>query len=59
MIVKPLVELTERKKGKKPKLIKLEIKSDITKNTNEIQSIIREYFKNLYSSKLKNVEKNG
>jgi hypothetical protein len=29
-------------------------KWDITTNTKEIQRIIREYFENLYSSKLKN-----
>jgi hypothetical protein len=28
----------------------------ITTNTNEIQRIIREYFKNLYSSKLENLD---
>jgi hypothetical protein len=30
-------------------------KGDITTNTNKIQRIIREYFQNLYSSKLKNL----
>jgi hypothetical protein len=32
-------------------------KGDITPNTNEIQKIIREYFENLYSSKLENLDK--
>jgi hypothetical protein len=32
-------------------------KGDITTNTNEIQKIIREYFENLYSSKLENLDK--
>jgi hypothetical protein len=31
-------------------------KGDITTNTNKIQRIIREYFENLYSSKLKNLD---
>jgi hypothetical protein len=31
-------------------------KGDITTNTNKIQWIIREYFKNLYSSKLENLD---
>jgi hypothetical protein len=29
---------------------------DITSNTNEIQRIIREYFENLYSSKLESLD---
>jgi RNA-binding protein YlmH len=32
-------------------------KGDITTNTNKIQRIIREYFENLYSSKLENLDK--
>jgi hypothetical protein len=32
-------------------------KEEITKNTKETQGIIRDYFENLYSNKLKNVEK--
>jgi hypothetical protein len=31
-------------------------KGDITTNTGEIQRIIREYFENLYSSKLENLD---
>jgi hypothetical protein len=31
-------------------------KGDITTNTNKIQRIIREYFENLYSSKLENLD---
>jgi hypothetical protein len=31
-------------------------KREITRNTTEIQGIIREYFENLYSNKLENVE---
>jgi hypothetical protein len=33
-----------------------EEKEDITINTNKIQIIIREYFKNQYSNKLENLE---
>jgi hypothetical protein len=32
-------------------------KAAITTNTNEIQKAIREYFKNLYSNELQNLEK--
>jgi RNA-binding protein YlmH len=31
-------------------------KGDIITNTNKIQKIIREYFENLYSSKLENLD---
>jgi hypothetical protein len=31
-------------------------KGDITTNTNKIQRIIREYFENLYSSKMENLD---
>jgi hypothetical protein len=31
-------------------------KAEITKNTKEIQGIIRDYFENLYSNKLANLE---
>jgi ubiquinone biosynthesis protein Coq4 len=31
-------------------------KMDITTNTNEVQKTIREYFENLYSSKLENLD---
>jgi hypothetical protein len=31
-------------------------KGDITTNTNEIQRIIREYFENMYSNKLENLD---
>jgi hypothetical protein len=31
-------------------------KEEITTNTKEIQTIIRDYFENLYSNKLENIE---
>jgi hypothetical protein len=34
-------------------------KGDITTNTNEIQGIIWDYFENLYSNKLENLEEIG
>jgi hypothetical protein len=36
-----------------------ERKMVITKNTKEIQRMIKEYFKNLHSNKLKNIEEVG
>jgi hypothetical protein len=32
-------------------------KEEVTKNTTEIQGIIRDYFENLYSNKFENLEK--
>jgi DNA integrity scanning protein DisA with diadenylate cyclase activity len=57
-IVKPLANLT-RRRSEKTKLIKLEMKKDITDNDNEIQKIIREYFKDPYSNKLEHLEEMG
>jgi hypothetical protein len=49
---------TQRRK--RLKLIKSEAtKEEITTNFNKIQRIIRDYFKNLYSSKLENLNKMG
>jgi hypothetical protein len=43
--------------GQRPKLIKSESeKGEITKNIKEIQGIIRDYFENIYSNKLENLE---
>jgi hypothetical protein len=39
-----------------PKLIKLEMKKGILEITNEIQSIMRKHFENIYSKKLENLE---
>jgi hypothetical protein len=53
-IDKPLANMTKwRRENTQINKIRDE-KGDITTNTNEIQRIIREYFKNLYSSKLEN-----
>jgi hypothetical protein len=47
--------MTKRKK-EKTQINKIrEKKGDITTNTSEIQSSIREYFKYLYSNKLENL----
>jgi hypothetical protein len=55
-INKPLAKLTERRK-EKTQINKIrDEKGDITTNTNEIQTIIQEYFENLQSSKLENQE---
>jgi hypothetical protein len=53
-IDKHLANMTKQKR--RPKLIKSEMKGDIITNTNEIQRIVREYFENLYSNKLENLE---
>jgi hypothetical protein len=47
-IDRPLAKLTKREK--RQKLIKLDVKEDITTVTNEIQRIIRKYFLNVYSN---------
>jgi hypothetical protein len=49
------VKLSER--VRRPKLIKLEIKKGVSqKNSNEIQRIIWEHFKNPFSNKLQNLK---
>jgi hypothetical protein len=53
-IDKPLANMTKQRR-EKTQINKIrDEKWDITTNTKEIQRIIREYFENLYSSKLKN-----
>jgi galactokinase/mevalonate kinase-like predicted kinase len=53
---KPLANMRKQRR-EKTQINKIrDEKEDITTNTNEIQKIIREYFENLYSSKLKNLE---
>jgi hypothetical protein len=54
-IDKPLPNMTKWRR-EKTQINKIrDEKGDITTNTNKIQRIIREYFENLYSSKLKNL----
>jgi hypothetical protein len=51
-INKPLANMTKRRREKTQINKTRDEKGDITTNTNEIHRIIREYFENLYSSKL-------
>jgi hypothetical protein len=52
-IDKPLANLTEMRR-EKTHINKIRTKKlEITKNTKEIQGIIRDYFNNLYSNKFK------
>jgi hypothetical protein len=56
MIVKPLANLIKMRKEKiQISKIKNE-KGVITKNTKEIQGIVKDYFENIYSSELENLE---
>jgi hypothetical protein len=55
-IDKPLANLTKMRK-EKTQISKIRNeKGKITTNTKEIQGIIRDYFKNIYSNKLENLE---
>jgi hypothetical protein len=55
-INKPLTNMT-RWRREKTQINKIkDDKGDTTMNTNETQKIIREYFENLYSRKLENLE---
>jgi hypothetical protein len=56
-IDKPLANLTKMRR-QKTQISKIRNKKgEITTNTMEIQRIIRDYFENLYSNKLENLEK--
>jgi hypothetical protein len=55
-IDKPLVKLIKRRKEKTQIQIIRTEKGDVTTDTDEIQKTIREYFKDLYSNKLENLE---
>jgi RNA-binding protein YlmH len=57
MIDKPVSQITKRKMEKMQINKIRDEKGDITTNTNVIQSIIREYFENLYSNKLEKLNK--
>jgi hypothetical protein len=55
-IDKPLANLTKMRRGK-TQISKIRNKKEkIRTNTKEIQGIIRDYFENLYSYKLENLE---
>jgi hypothetical protein len=55
-INKPLANMTKQKR-EKTQINKIrDEKGDITTNTNGMERIIREYFKNLYLSKLENLD---
>jgi uncharacterized protein YqeY len=55
-IDKSLANMTKQRR-EKTKINKIRNeKEDLATNTNEIQKIIREYFENLYSSKLENLD---
>jgi hypothetical protein len=51
-IYKPLANMTKRRREKSQISKIRDAKGDISTNTNKIQRIIRDYFENLYSSKL-------
>jgi hypothetical protein len=55
-INKPLVKSTKRKTEIQINKIRDE-KGDISRNTNEIQRILKEYFANLHLNELKNLQK--
>jgi hypothetical protein len=55
-INKPLANMRKWRR-EKTRINKIkDVNGDVTTNTNEIQRIIREYFENLYSSKLENLD---
>jgi ubiquinone biosynthesis protein Coq4 len=55
-INKPLANMTKQRREKTQINKTRDGKGDITTNTNKIQKIIREYFENLHSSKMKNLD---
>jgi hypothetical protein len=55
-IDKPLANVTKKRRENTPTSEIRNEEGEITKNTKEIQGIIRDYFENLYSNKLENVE---
>jgi hypothetical protein len=57
-LIKPLANLTIRRK-ENTKIDQIgDEKKNVTTNTNETQGITRKYFEKLYSNKLENVEDN-
>jgi hypothetical protein len=55
-IDKPLANVTKKRRENTPTSEIRNEEGEITRNTKEIQGIIRDYFENLYSNKLENVE---
>jgi hypothetical protein len=55
-INKPLANVTKRRRENSQINKIRDEKGDITTNTNKIQRITREYFENLYSNKLENID---
>lgn len=58
-IDKFLAKLSKRKRGCQPTSIKLGKKGNVTIDTNEIQKIMRAYFKIIYSTRLEKSKRNG
>jgi hypothetical protein len=53
---KPLTNLTKMRRGNTQNDKIINEKGEITTNTKKIQGTIRDYFENLYSNKLENLE---